>query len=93
MLGGGLPLRSGVLANLRASLRYLLISGRRCCHNECKYAASSRNTPTTSTERDPLERLEALLWTRSEYGDRSVEEKAREGDEVQPGHRVPDSRS
>jgi hypothetical protein len=57
--GGRLALRSGVLAKLRASSRYLLTNGRRY-YTEGKYGASSQSTPTTSTEHDPLERLAEL---------------------------------
>ncbi len=59
MPGGRPPLRSGVLANLRASPRYLLTNGRRC-YTEGKYEGSARCSLTTSTERDPLGRLTEL---------------------------------
>jgi hypothetical protein len=52
-------LRSGLLANLRTSPRYLLTDCRRC-YTEGKYGVSFRSTPTTSTERAPLARLAEL---------------------------------
>lgn len=53
-------LRSAVLlANLRASPRCLL-ADRRGCFTEGKYGASSRSSPTTTTEHAPLEQLAEL---------------------------------
>jgi hypothetical protein len=65
--GGRLALKSEVLANLRASPKYLLTNCRRC-YTEGKYGVSFRSSLTVSTEtistgRGPLERLAELTPT------------------------------